>query len=216
MSFVCATTGQFSLGASSHDLGANLYYRMQRIGATLPEPQRPPEKPEGEHKASIGEYLRFGLAHPAAVTAHHARDLVVIVFKSGIERLTLDYLDLFPESRKALQQSDGGWRSSLEQQGAEATFTQLLRAHAGLVLSSVAGAIAFTLLLAIALHGAIVSRGRPNWLLLSVFVVYVAATAQAVDAAQSRHRAPAEFALCLLAVLGWSTLSMREKRRRGR
>jgi len=38
------------------------------------------------------------------------------------------------------------------------------------------------------------------------FVAYIFLTAQVVDAAQSRHRAPAEFALCVLAVAGYLRL----------
>ena len=216
MALVLAATGEFSMGRSGHDLGANLYNRMQRMAAPLPESQRPPVKPEGHTKATLGEYLSFVAAHPAAAAAHSARDVVAIAFKSGIERVTLDYLDLFPDARKALQQSDGGWRTSLEQRGALATLAGLLGAQPGLVLSSALASVLFTLLMALAAYGAVVSLARREWLLLTLFVLYVAATAQVVDAAQSRHRAPAEFALCLLAVAGWRALQSRKEKRRVR
>jgi len=45
-----------------------------------------------------------------------------------------------------------------------------------------------------------------------LFPLYIAATAQVVDAAQSRHRAPAELALCLLAVAGLPVLRCRLSR----
>jgi hypothetical protein len=45
--------------------------------------------------------------------------------------------------------------------------------------------------------------------MLVAFVLYVFATATVVDAAQSRQRAPAEFALCLLAVAGFCVLQRR-------
>ena len=44
-------------------------------------------------------------------------------------------------------------------------------------------------------YGAYARLRSREWLLLSAFVLYIFATAQAVDAAHSRHRAPAEFAL---------------------
>ena len=113
----------------------------------------------------------------------------------------------------ALQQSDGGWRTSLEQRGALATLAGLLGAQPGLVLSSALASVLFTLLMALAVYGAVLSLGRREWLLLTLFVLYVAATAQVVDAAQSRHRAPAEFALCLLAVAGWRALQSRKDKR---
>lgn len=42
--------------------------------------------------------------------------------------------------------------------------------------------------------------------MLGAFVLYTIAAAQIMDAVQSRHRAPAEFALSLLAVAGWAAL----------
>jgi hypothetical protein len=55
--------------------------------------------------------------------------------------------------------------------------------------------------------------GKALRLLMIGFVAYIFITAQVVDAAQSRHRAPAEFALCVLAVAGW--LRMRRPGLRG-
>ena len=81
------------------------------------------------------------------------------------------------------------------------------------MLSSALASVLFTLLMALAAYGAVVSLARREWLLLTLFVLYVAATAQVVDAAQSRHRAPAEFALCLLAVAGWRALQSRKDKR---
>ena len=71
MSFLLFATGEFSMGRSSHDLGNNLYYRMQRMGTTLPEAERPPVKAQGHTKASVGEYLHFVLAHPGAAAAQN-------------------------------------------------------------------------------------------------------------------------------------------------
>ena len=215
MSFVWMASGEFSMGRSPHDLGGNLYERMQRMGATLPQAERPPEKPAGQTKASLGEYLRFALAHPATAAAHSARDGAAITFKSGIERVTLDYLDLFPASR-ALQKADGGWRESLEQRGVLATFAELVRTQPWLIGSSALAALAFTAFMALALYGAVTTRRSREWLLLTLFVLYVAATAQLVDRAQSRHRAPAEFALCLLAAAGWAALRARRQKTDGR
>lgn len=190
-------TGEYSMGRSGHDLGSNLYYRMQRMA-----PDAAPQKPEGERRASVLEYLRFVAAHPARAAAHSARDLLALTLKSGIERVTLDYLDLFPQAREGLQDPAAGWRASVESRGAIATFVDLLKAQPGLVLSSLVASALFVILLALAVCGAW-RLGNPNGLVLGAFVLYIAATAQGVDAAQSRHRAPAEFALCLLALAAW-------------
>jgi hypothetical protein len=206
MGFVFVQTGEFSMGRSGHDLGSNLYYRMQRMGAALPEAERPPVKPQGEKRVSVGEYLRFVAAHPRAAAMHSARDAATVAVKSGVERVTIDYLDLFSEARQ-LQDSDQGWRADLESEGAVKTFLRLLREQPGLVISSALGSLAFAAFVALAVYGAVsAARGprRRALLLLAAFVLYVGVTAQAVDAAQSRHRAPAEFALCLLALAGWA------------
>jgi hypothetical protein len=82
-----------------------------------------------------------------------------------------------------------------------------------LVLASAAGAALCVALLALAAIGAVV-QARAGRFLLAGFVLYVMLTTQAVDAAQSRHRAPAEFALCVLAVAGAAWL--RRKGNHGR
>jgi hypothetical protein len=208
MSFVFVVTGEFSMGRSGHDLGSNLYARMQRMAVNLPPAERPAVKPPGQKQVSVGEYLRFSLAHPGAAALHGARDVVTVALKSGIERVTLDYLDLFPDSRRALQDPGSGWRADLEDEGAARTFLRLLRDRPGLVLSSAAGSLLFALFVGLAAIGALGAARGPRrnraLLLLAGFVVYIGITAQAVDAAQSRHRAPAEFALCVLALAGWA------------
>jgi len=204
VAYVHYATGEFSMGRSGHDLGSNLYYRMHRMA-----PQDAPVRGEGERRAGVVEYLRFAAAHPAAAAAHGARDLVTLGVKSGIERLTLDYLDLFPQAREALQNPAAGWRANVESRGALATLVELVRAQPGLMASSLIGSALFVILMALALRGFFVLRHRRAALVLGAFVLYIAATAQLVDAAQSRHRAPAEFALCLLAVAGWGRTRVR-------
>jgi len=214
MSFMYLATGEFSMGRSGHDLGNNLYFRMQRMSSELPKDQRPPERGPGQTKATVGEYVAFVAAHPVLAAKHSARDVGVLTVKSGIERIVLDYLDLYPESRKELQNSDSGWRAQVEQRGAVAALWEVFRQQPGLIVSSALGAALFVVFMALAVCGAWSRiRGRTiysrEWLLLAAFVVYIFATAQAVDAAHSRHRAPAEFALCILAVAGWLALRRR-------
>jgi hypothetical protein len=209
MGFMYFATGEFSMGRSGHDLGNNLYFRMQRMSAELPKAERPPERGPGQTKATIGEYVAFVAAHPVLAAKHSARDVGVLTVKSGIERIVLDYLDLYPESRKELQDSDNGWRAQVERRGVVAALWQVFREQPGLILSSAAGAALFVAFMALAIYGAWSRIHSREWLLLAAFVVYIFATAQAVDAAHSRHRAPAEFALCILAVAGWLALRRR-------
>jgi hypothetical protein len=152
----------------------------------------------------------------------------VLGIKSGFERIALDYLDLAPNQRVELQGTDG-WRSRLERAGAWATLRDMSRRDPGLVLVAAGGAALFAGFMLLAFAGAlawlgdkgVAPRVRRLRIMIVLFPLYIVATAQVVDAAQSRHRAPAEFALCLLAVAGLPALrrvssNLRAEVRRGR
>jgi hypothetical protein len=207
VAFIHGQTGELSMGRSKHDLGHNLYNRVQRMA---PEAAREAGlAPRAEPRVTVGEYARFVAGHPAAAAAHAGRDMMALGLKSGIERVVLDYLDLYPE-RRALQDPGSGWRKALEERGVAAALKEI---DASLLAVSAIGAALFAILMVLALVGAwrFLATGR---VMLVVFVLYVFATATAVDAAQSRHRAPAEFALCLLAAAGLAFLARRERRGR--
>jgi hypothetical protein len=211
------------MGRSSHDLGHNLYLRVERMAAHLPPAARPEAKPPAERRVSVAEYFHFVLDHPRVAAAHSARDLAVLGFKSGLNRLVLDYLDLFPKSRERLQDSASGWRVQVERHGLLRGLAAILKASPALTLTSLAGALLFAFFMGLAALGAyawlrdtsIAPATRRLRILLIVFVLYIIATAQVVDAAQSRHRHPAEFALCLIAVAGLPLLTHRRRRRHG-
>lgn len=207
VAFIHGETGELSMGRSKHDLGHNLYNRVQRMA---PEAAREAGlAPRAEPRIGVGEYGRFVLEHPGAAAAHAGRDLLALGAKSGIERVVLDYLDLYPE-RRALQDPGSGWRKALEEKGVAGALREI---DASLLVVSAIGALLFGILMLFALVGAwrFLATGR---LMLVVFVLYIFATATVVDAAQSRHRAPAEFALCLLAAAGLAALTRRERRGR--
>jgi len=216
MTFELAKTGEFSMGRSSHDLGRNLYARVGRMAASLPEQERLAAQPAGVRSLSVGEYLGFVIAHPLSAAMHSGRDVAALGFKSGIERLTLDYLDFFPAERDYVQDSRGGWRVTAEQLGVLGTVQELARRAPFLIATSAAAGVLFVLFMLLAATGAWRSfqERHVHRLLLALFVLYIFVTAQAVDAAQSRHRAPAEFALCLLAVAGWAAVRRRLEKHR--
>jgi hypothetical protein len=230
MVFIFTATGEISMGRSAHDLGRNLYDRAARIAAAAGVPA--PESPTGDRRLGVPGYLGFALEHPGAALMHSARDVMVLGVKSGFERIALDYLDLAPGQRVELQ-GEEGWRSQLEREGAWATLRDMSRRDPGLVLVAAGGAALFAGLMLLAFAGALAWLGekgaaapvRRLRIMIVLFPLYVVATAQAVDAAQSRHRAPAEFALCLLAVAGLPALrrvssnlrsNLRAEVRRGR
>ena len=214
MSIVFVATGEFSMGRSGHDLGNNIYYRLQRIGGALPPAERPAVRPDGETKATLGEYVAFAVSHPAVMAKYAAIDMAVMGFKSGIERLVLDYLYLYPAERSELKVAETGWRSRVDSGGAGALL-ELARQQPVLIATATTGALAFTLLMLFAVYGAARWARSPERLALVAFVIYIFATTQAVDAAQSRLRAPAEFAICLLAIAGWQALKRRARRHGG-
>lgn len=134
----------------------------------------------------------------------------MLVAKSGIERLTFDYLGLAEGGREAIQGRDG-WRHVLETEGVLATADFLYR-KAGLTLAfSILGSVAFCLLFAAAGVGLVAtflnrdsytSHQRLAFLAAASLIIYVVVFSQAVDAVQSRHRAPAEAPLVLFATIG--------------
>jgi len=211
MSVVLIASGEFSMGRSGHDLGSNLYLRLQRMAAELPASERPPARPAGERRATLGEYVAFSTSHPVLTAKYAVRDMAVMGFKSGIERVVLDYLDLYPEERSELQNAEGGWRSRVVDRGSVAAFMDLARSQPVLVATATLGALAFTLLMLLAVYGAArLARGTER-LALAAFVVYIFVTVQAVDAAQSRLRAAGEFAICLLALAGWAAVRRKQQ-----
>ncbi|MGH6737162.1 MAG: hypothetical protein ACRECX_13960 [Methyloceanibacter sp.] len=218
MGLMYAETGVFSMGQSGHDLSHNLYGRAMRMTASMPAVEREALEVSAEGRMSLSEYARFVIDHPGAAAAHSARDLAAIGLKSGVERIVLDYLDLFPQSRATLQDPEAGWRAKVEQEGAIGALADIFRQNPGLMTISIGGSLLFAGFMICSALGALVwlreKAPRDTYrfrLLLIGFALYIAAMAQAVDAVQSRQRAPAEFALCLMAV---AALPLFRRRRR--
>jgi hypothetical protein len=211
MTFVSIETGVFSMGPSKHDLGHNLYMRVQRMAPALPEAERFGDR--ADPRLGVGEYAGFVAAHPGLAAAHSARDLMAMSVKSGVERIVLDYLDFYPDERRGLQDPNAGWRKNAEKGGPVAALRAIAGEHPFLFIVSAAGALLFAGLMVLAALGAL-AHARAGSFMLAGYVLYVIVTAQAVDAAQSRHRAPAEFALCVLAAAGAAWL--RKKGTHGR
>jgi hypothetical protein len=215
MLFIFGATGEFSMGRSSYDLDHNLYLRAQLIAGTLPASERS-VRSGGDPTLSLREYAAFVSDHPSAAFAHTARDLLVLSTKSGVERIALDYLDFAPAQRMDLQSPETGWRRQVELHGVLAGLREILNRNPFLTLAAASGALLFSGLMLLAAFGAFVwLRAAPDdtaastrglRIMLAAFPLYIVTVSQVVEAAQSRHRAPAEFALCLLAAAGVATL----------
>ena len=215
VTFVHVYSGEGGLGASSRDMGHNLYQRVVRISKTLPSDASERVAANYLNQGETGtlspvEYAAFVVEYPKAATMHSLRDLAVFAGKSGIERLTIDYFAL-GEGRRALQDNDTGWRYHLETQGVVATMAYLWRTQGVVLIASLIGAAFMVLLLLAAVLGGVrlllefpkfdLTRQIAAVLVLAL-PIYVAVFSQVVNAVQSRHRAPAEGAIVMLAVYG--------------
>lgn len=233
MSMMQYLSGAFSLGSSDHDAGHNLYLRVTFISQGLPPPEQARinqtylDGQDGEkvEVVSVPDFLRFVAEYPLPYLAHLSKDGVVYFAKSGVERLMLDYLDVDPSARASLQDRQSGFRRRIERDGALHTFQRVLSEHPSLMLGSLLASVVFVVILSLAVLGAwraIVDHALPIKArlmlgLVSVFPLYLFLASQVIGAMQSRHRAPAEFAFCLLAAIGLSYLAhaVRGKRKEG-
>jgi hypothetical protein len=221
--FLGVQTGKFELGESAHDMVHNLYQRVWRISKTLPPEEAAQARAEfldqGETgKLSVFEYLKFGLHYPLPFLQQAARDTLIFVAKSGIERIPIDYFEFNREVRKEMQDARSGWQSHFEKEGVIAALRYLLRIQGLTLLISLAGSLVMILLMGLAISGAwhllseysgqLLSQ-RFTAMLLICLPLYILIFSQVIEFVQSRHRAPAEAALVLLAVLGGERMSGR-------
>lgn len=214
MLFLLAATGTFSMGSSKHDLPHNLYSRAERMIENLPPEERKratrqylAHAPDSRHELSLGSYLQFIAAEPGPFGMHLLRDAAVFAGKSSANRLLLDYLNVFPRARNELQRSATGWRKHWEARGFTDTAIYLMTQYPLLIAVNVCAAVACLSFMVLTVIGGGLMISRLPWvcvnqkvtrLLILTFPFYVFLASQVVNAMQSRHRAPAEFALCVL------------------
>jgi len=211
-------SGQLTLGASRHDLGHNLYGRVSRIAASLPEGEqigRSYLAASEDRSLRLADYLHFVSEYPIGYLSQLMRDAGVFVFKSGIERVIIDYFEVPGEVRNTLQEEGEGWRSRLERTGPVGLLRWLIKEHPTILIPSAVGAAFFAALWLGAVYGIyrlvrqwrqLKRPARSMWVIVAIFPVYVFMVSQVVDAMQSRHRAPAEFVLCVLAAVALQPL----------
>ncbi|NOT10835.1 MAG: hypothetical protein HOP23_03210 [Methylococcaceae bacterium] len=217
MLFMLANTGHFTMGEGSRDLRHHLYNRIGRISDTMDIASASHVREEfltqgKEGSISPQQYLRFVIDHPIPVISQTIRDTLVFAFKSGIERITIDYFVIGNVDRKFLQaDSAGGWRPMFEKKGMVTTIMFMLETQGLILLISLVGAMLMAALTLLALLGSL--RMIVDWRLLnslqrSMAIVitalpfYIWVFSQVVNALQSRNRAPAEAAIVLLAAYG--------------
>lgn len=219
-------TGHPSLGEASHDMGHNLAKRTERMAWTLPDKERAEaferyfDETDDEGRVvnrgalSLSEYLEFSANHPLAFFQHLGRDAVVFVGKSGGTRLAFDYFEIFPADR--VERLQFTWHQNWERNGLTSTIRELFDEEPALMTISFVLAAFCVLFFSVSMTFGAYGALRDAWsrktdyrvatLMLVAFPFYVFGASQVVTAMQSRHRAPAEFALSILFVFGLMVL----------
>jgi hypothetical protein len=229
-SFIWSQTGSFRMtgqvrGGEAH-AADDLSKRMQFMIETLPLEQRQAadqrfQTTQGSGRslpAVIYRYVIFGFTYPAPFIKELAHDTFIFVAQSGIERFTIDYLGLAGDERSAIQNQQIGWRKRLLDEGFVATALIFLRDHGTIFVTSLLGALGMLLIWAFASLGTIAVflnrtrsfglKERIVLLSMALFSVYVFLPGQLFNFPQARYRAPAEFCLCVLAIIGWRVISI--------
>src|SRR5439155_11258244 len=146
-----------SMGSSSHDPSHNLYDRVLHIINRLPEHDRAEaraaflhetfsrETMRNEHVMTISNYFRFCLQYPRGCLRFTGEDVVIYLAKSGVEKVTIDYLDLAHDVQE-LVNSPFDWRDQLYSQGIIGALKVMLAEHPKLILTSLTSVIAIVLL----------------------------------------------------------------------
>jgi hypothetical protein len=232
MVFVWQETGTPGMGDSDHSLALNLHDRVEAIAATLPPDETraiTTRYLQQRNAITTLNYFSFATHYPLPFLIYAARDAEVLLFKSGIERITVDYF-ANDQQVKILQTRNGsGWRQYWDKYGAIAAIHYGWRVlGVTFLISALAAAVQVALILlavvgAMRVVGLIRQHAAPEasklaGFLVLVLPVYILIFSQLADANQSRHRAPAEFALAILATHGiWRAQSVwraRNTRRR--
>jgi hypothetical protein len=216
MVFVWHETGTPGMGESGHSLAVNLYGRVEAIAATLPPDEtRAITTRYLQQRDAITtlNYLSFATHYPLPFLIYAVRDAGVFLFKSGVERITVDYFANDQQVQLLQTRNGSGWRQYWDTHGALATMrygwqvlgiTLLISVVAaavqvGLILLAVAGAVQVVGLIK---RQAASEASKVAEFLVLAAPIYFLVFSQVTDATQSRHRAPAEFALAILAAHG--------------
>jgi hypothetical protein len=218
-------TGKWSLGeGTSASVGNNLMLKARFISDNFPPEAK--ERAQRQHIApamsrdglmTAAEYARFCADYVGPCTSQVAQDALNFFLKSGIERLTLDYLGLLPEQERIETQrahpgSSRGWAQEVRRRGALGATELYLAKYPLIVGTSVLAALAFGIVTLLYIAGAVdaliallkhsLEDRRLVLALLAIFPLYLFAASSVVSSMQSRHRAAAEFAMLIVAANG--------------
>jgi hypothetical protein len=216
MAFIWHETGTAGMGDSDHSLAFNLYGRVEAIAATVPPDETraiTSRYLKRKNEVTAFDYVSFAAHYPLPTLIYAVRDAEVFLFKSGIERISVDYLADDRQTQTLQTRNGNGWRQYWDKHGALAAIRYAWQVLGVTFLISVFAAavqVAFIVLAVVgAVHVAALIRqpaaceaSRLAEFLVLALPLYVLIFSQLADANQSRHRAPAEFALAILITHG--------------
>jgi hypothetical protein len=217
-----SSTGEFAMArsgdSSAGHIAYNLNERLRLMVETLPDNVRPaterryvPADPHTTFSSALSRFLGFAVSHPIPFMRGLNQDLFVYVAQSGIERVTVDYLELTGSAREDIQKRHQGWRLMLYDKG----FLETIRYFMGfgwVFALSIIGVLATLVFWALAALGTFAAMkvmprevGLPRALTLvslAGFACFAFLPGLLLLFPQVRYRSPAEFGLSILAVLG--------------
>ena len=229
-----ATTGEFAMArsevSSAGHIAYNLNERLRMMIQTLPddvkaaaESRYVPADPHTTVSSALSRFTGFAVTHPIPFIRGLNQDLFVYIAQSGIERVTVDYLELTGTARDEIQKRHEGWRLMLYERGILETIRYFM-GFGWVFALSIIGVIAtlvFWIFAALGTFAAvdIMPRevGLPRALILlslAGFACFAFLPGLLLLFPQVRYRSPAEFGLSILAVLGarYLVLLIRGKR----
>lgn len=215
-------TGKWSLGeGTSASVGNNLMLRARFISDNFPPAAKEKARQQyiepamnRDERLTATEYARFCADYPGSCTAQIGQDALNFFFKSGVERITLDYLGLLPEKERIETQlahpgSARGWAQVVRSRGVLAATELYLAKYPLIIGTSLLAALAFGVVTLLYLAGAVdallgllkhtFDERRLMLALFAIFPLYLFAASSVVSSMQSRHRAAAEFAMLIVA-----------------
>jgi 4-amino-4-deoxy-L-arabinose transferase-like glycosyltransferase len=219
--FMFSQVGKFGPGESNQDLGLNFSQSTAKVllieGVAPPDGSAPGWLPK---RLTFGEYFHYMREYPKGFANLYFKNVLVMVADSGIGRLYVDLLGFGADERLRFQDPASGWRAQLTNHGALAMLKNGWRTAPGTIVIGVLGAVGFALVnigmvsaywLLLRRRSFLGGPGEPvsqRWCaaLLLATPIYVLATSQVVAYAPSRLRSQGEFAVAILACVGWVSL----------
>ena len=171
---------------------------------------------------SMPSYASFIVHYPLPTFQFFLQDTIMFGAKSGVSRATMDYFNLAHQDRDEIIAPNSlasGWRAIWDNQGPLEAIHFIATKNPAVVMVELAGGLAFSVFFLLFLIGLAAATKlsldrkipigrRVAFIILALQVVYTFASLQIIsEYIADRYRYPAEFAMCVIAVLGGATMS---------